>query len=274
MSFAVAIAIVVGVASVTACLLVAIYRRTGAPPLGDPGRGSPMTALVGTAFAVLLAFLTVAAFQTYNGARSGAAAEAVAVLEMSRTAAFFHGRERDELRAELLCYGRAAAAHEWLTMRDGDHSERVDHWVNAIDDTLRRFDLRSAREQVAFADLLSEADARTEGRRERLSQSEPSVPAPLWVVLILGGCVTVLFQLAMVDPRERRLVQGGMIVGVAVIVAAGLLLVNFLDHPYSDRAASIQPDEMRETLVMMAEEGAASRPPCTEDGRPRSVAVL
>jgi hypothetical protein len=274
MSLAVALAIVVGAAAVTACLLAAVYHRTSAPLLGDPGRGSSMITMVGTAFAVLLAFLTVAAFQTYNGAKSGAASEAVAVLEMSRAAGFFHPRERDELRSELVCYGRSAAADEWLTMRDGDHSERVDHWVTAIGDTLKRFDLRSAREQVAFADLLSEADARTAGRRERLTQSEPSVPAPLWVVLILGGCVTVLFQLAMVDPRERRLVQGGMIVGVSVVVAAGLLLVNFLDHPYSDRAATIQPDEMRETLVMIAEEHPVSRPPCTEDGTPRPVAVL
>lgn len=274
MNLAVALAIVVGAAAVTACLLAVIYRRTSAPLLGDPGRGSSMITIVGTAFAVLLAFLTVAAFQTYNGAKSGAAAEAVAVLEMSRAAAFFHGRERDELRSELVCYGRAAAADEWLTMRDGDHSERVDHWVMAIGDTLRRFDLRSAREQVAFADLLSEADARTAGRRERLTQSEPSVPTPLWIVLILGGCVTVLFQLAMVDPRERRLVQGGMIVGVSVVVAAGLLLVNFLDHPYSDRAASIQPDEMRATLEMIHEEGAVARPPCTADGTPQPAGIL
>jgi len=62
-----------------------------------------MITMVGTAFAVLLAFVTFAAFQTYNGAKSGAQSEAVAVLDMSRTAAFFPAQQRDGLRAELVC---------------------------------------------------------------------------------------------------------------------------------------------------------------------------
>ena len=122
--------------------------------------------------------------------------------------------------------------------------------------------------------MLTEADSRTAGRRERLTQSEPSVPAPMWIVLILGGSATILFQLTMVDPRERKHVQGGMIVGVTVVVTAGLLLVNYLDHPYSDRAASIQPNEMRATLAMIEGEHPVARPPCAEDGTPRPGAVV
>jgi hypothetical protein len=274
MNVAVAFAIVLGAAALTAGLLLVIYRWATAPLLADPARGGSMITMVGTAFAVLLAFLTVAAFQTYNGANRGAASEAVAVVEMSRTASFFHAEEADDLRSELVCYGRAVASDEWVTMRDGERSGLVEQWVIAIEDTLSRFDLRSAREQVAFSELLTESASATTGRRERLTQSDPSVPAPLWVVLILGGCVTILFQLAMVDPRERKLVQGGMIVGVTVVVTAGLLLVNFLDHPYGDRAASIQPDEMRATLAMIDEEHPVSTPPCAEDGTPRPGALL
>jgi hypothetical protein len=268
MSIALALAIVLAAVAAAVGALLVIHRRLDQPLLSDPGRGSPTISLVGTAFAVLLAFLTVAAFGTFNGAKAGAETEAVSVLELSRTAALFPGDERDELRADLVCYGRAVAEHEWETMRDGRRSEFADLWVGEYGELLATLSLSTARERLAFEDLLTEADHRTDGRRERLTQSRPSVPTPLWIVLLLGGVVTIAAQIALADPRERRIVQAAMIAAVTAIVTAGLLLVNFLDHPYDDHTGSIQPTEMRQTLSMIdqAEAGLPAR--CDEEGVP------
>src|SRR5437879_6152395 len=107
MSVPVAVVVVAGAAAVAFLLLTAVRRAAGGPLLREPTRGTPMTMIVGTAFAVLLAFVTIAAFQTYNGAKTGARAEAVALLEMFRTTALFPAPERDALRADFICYGRA-----------------------------------------------------------------------------------------------------------------------------------------------------------------------
>lgn len=64
MSLAVALLIVAGAVAVSVLALWAVRTRISGPVLIDTGRGSPMITLVGTAFAVLLAFLTVAAFGT------------------------------------------------------------------------------------------------------------------------------------------------------------------------------------------------------------------
>jgi hypothetical protein len=270
MNLALALAVVLGAVTLAVLLLTVVRRRLSAPVLNDPGRGAPMITLVGTAFAVLLAFLTVAAFGTYNGAKAGAESEAVAVLELARTAALFPPAERDELRADLVCYGRAVAEHEWPAMRDGERSVFVDQWISEYRDLFARLSLGSVREQLAFEELLTEARARTDARRERLTQATPSVPAPLWLVLGLGGLVTILFQLALADPRERLLVQSAMIAGVTVVVSAGLLLVNFLDHPYDQLTGSIEPTEMRQTLTMIDEAAPGLVPPCAADGAPTS----
>ena len=266
MSLGLAFVIVVLAVAVAVGALLIVHRRLKAPLLTDPGRGSPAISLVGTAFAVLLAFLTVAAFGTYNGAKAGAEAEAVSVLELSRTAALFPAAERDALRADLVCYGRAVAEHEWLTMRDGERSEHADHWVGEFGAALETLSLVTARERLAYEELLREADRRTDGRRERLTQARPSVPTPLWIVLLLGGVVTIASQIALADPRERRLVQAAMIAGVTAVVTAGLLLVNFLDHPYDDHTGSIQPAEMRQTLAMIDAEDAALPIRCDASG--------
>src|SRR5438270_4057294 len=174
-----------------------------------------MITVVGTAFAVLLAFVTFAAFQTYKGAKSGAQSEAVAVLDMSRTAAFFPAQQRDGLRAELVCYGRAVISQEWPAMRNGQRSSLVERWIAGYRDLFGRLDLRLPREQLGFQELLAEARNRTDGLRERLSEATPSVPEPLWLALVLGGCVAVALQLGLADPRERLLVHGTMIAGDA-----------------------------------------------------------
>ncbi len=192
----------------------------------------------------------------------------MSVLELSRTAALFPAEERDLLRADLVCYGRAVAAHEWVTMRDGERSEYADHWVAAYGELLGTLSLGAARERLAYEELLREADRRTDGRRERLTQARPSVPTPLWIVLLLGGVVTIASQIALADPRERRAIQAMMIAGVTAVVAAGLLLVNFLDHPYEDHTGSIQPTEMRQTLSMIEEEDGALPVRCDDGGVP------
>lgn len=268
MSLLVAVAIVLLVALAAVLLLAWIRRRAGGPVLAEPGRGTPTAALAGTAFAVLLALITLAAFQTYNGAKNGAETEGVAVIELFRTAALFPDAQRDDLRGDFVCYGRAVVSQEWPTMEHGDSSPLVDGWIYAYRRLFSRLDVGSARERLGFEDMLQAARDRTDGRRDRIEQATPSVPTPLWLVLILGGLVSIALQLAFADPRERLVVQGAMVAGVAALVAAGLLLVSFLDHPYRSGPGRIEPTAMQESLTMMNAQEPSLSLPCDSDGRP------
>ncbi len=268
MDIPVAIVIIVG-AAVLAVLVMAIVRRIAPGPLLiEPTRGTPMTTVVGTAFAVLLAFITFAAFQTYNGAKTGAQEEAVATLEMARSAQFFPASQRDELRGDFVCYARAVVYEEWPAMRRGTRAPVLDTWIDRYRDVWNRLDLGKPRAQIGFNEMLAEARNRTEGRQNRLAEVTPAVPTPLWLALILGGVMAIGIQLAMADPRERLAVHGTMLAGLAAIVTAGLLLVNFLDHPYRQHTGSIEPNQMRTSLVQMGELRPAAQPPCTAAGLP------
>ena len=106
-----------------------------------------MIQVVGTSFAVLLAFVILAGFQTYSGARAAAGSEATAVLDMARTAALFPAAQRDRFRGDLTCYGRAVVVEEWPAMRRGDSSALVDRWIAAYRALLGQLDLHTTREQ-------------------------------------------------------------------------------------------------------------------------------
>jgi hypothetical protein len=226
-----------------------------------------MVTVTGTLFTVVLAFVILSAFNTYDGAKSGGASEANALLGMARTAPLFPAAQRDRMQSDLVCYGRAVVNEEWPAMRSGRSSPLVDYWVSAYRTELMRLPVKSLREQAGLQDLLTLDETRTTGRQQRLSDDTPTVPTPLWLALIFGGCVSVALMLGMADPRERLRILGLMVSGFAAIVATGLLVVFFLDHPYQQHTGGIQPSAMRHTLLLMHNQEPGLHVRCSATGR-------
>jgi hypothetical protein len=268
MALPIAALIIVGAVAAAFGAVALVRWVTGGSVLANPARGTPMAIVSGTSFTVLLAFLILSAFQNFNGAKAGAALEANAVVDMARDAALFPVPQRDRLRSDFVCYGRAVVNHEWATMRHGDSSPLVDDWIAELRREFGQLRVRSLRDQAAFEDLLTEAIARTNGRIQRLSDDTPSIPTPLWVALLFAGCVAVSLQLGMVDREERFVVQGLQVGGVAAIVTTGLLMVNFLDHPYAQDVGGLQPNAMRHAIVQIQDLDPKFPIQCSVNGQP------
>jgi hypothetical protein len=134
---------------------------------------------LGVAFAVLLAFVVIEAYDSYNEARSGAEDEAEAVLQLSRTVEAFSPDDTRRLEAELICYGRAVIEHGWPAMRDGRGSRVVNQWGTRFRESALHVEIESFIEQASFRQLLVEQDQRIEGRRTRLAEAVREVPPPL-----------------------------------------------------------------------------------------------
>jgi len=258
--------IVLGAGALAGLAFLFLDRAVGKPVVPEAARGSPTLIVCGALFAVVLAFVTLAAFQTFNSAKAGAQTEAAAVLDMARTAALFPPDQRDNLRGDLICYGRAVVEQEWPAMENGNASPLVEHWIGASRAEVGRLELRSPREQLSFQDLLNLAAVRTAGRQQRLSQATPSVPTPLWVALVFGGCVVVALQLTLAGSGVR--IHALMVAGLASVIAAGLLIIYVLDHPFQSHTGGIRPGAMSRTLEMMGNLEPSLRPGCTASGRP------
>src|SRR5215211_5557521 len=105
MNIPLAAAILLGAVAI-ACLLMLAIRRLGTKDvfLADTTRGAGVYSVAGVGFAVLLAFVVLIAYQTYNDAKAGSQAEADAVVELFRSAEFFPPEERREMQGDLTCY--------------------------------------------------------------------------------------------------------------------------------------------------------------------------
>ena len=155
-------------------------------------------------------------------------------------------------------------------MRDGGRSRVVDLWVRRIQDTSSALPVDSPVRAEAFGSLLDEEDERSRGRRERLAEAAPVVSTPVWLTLGVGGIVVVLTALLFADRRERFLVQASLTAAVTLMVASGLVLIWFLDHPYEDAAGSIQPVEMQRTIDIMEDDRPGLPRLCDSSGAPTS----
>jgi hypothetical protein len=258
------ILVVAVAATITAKLLV----RRRAPVGGwftDLPRSAGTLSLIGTMFAVMLAFVILLALQSYQRAREGAGVEAVAVTELSSVAGAFQPPSSDRLQGGLVCYSRAVIAHEWPAMREGRESELVESWISTLHRDFASTDPRGAREEAAYAQWFDEQAERRQGRRERLAEATPFVPIPLWFVLGLGASLTIAYMIVQADRREGLLIQALPVGFVTALVTAGLLVIFFLDHPYAANTGSIKPTEMHRSLTQI-EQGVQA--PCDDRGNP------
>ena len=268
--------IIIGVAAVSGGMLWLARRN----PMNERfssqlGEHSRAFDFLGIAFAILLGFVVLQAYDSYNDAKRGAELEAQAVLELTRTAASFTPEEHERLEGTLVCYGRAVIEQGWPAMRDGEGSPVVTDWGRRFREAAFKVRVRSLVEEAAFRQLLMEQDRRIEGRRMRLAEAVRVTPPPMWFVLILGALLTVGWIVLGADRRGSFVVQASAVASVAAMATATLLLVWFLDHPFADESGSITPIEMEEVLRVIEEESHAEgvdvTHPCTEDGDPLSA---
>src|SRR3954454_15157889 len=98
------------VPTVLAVVTMLVLRARVAPPggwLADFPAAGAIYSTVGTGLAVLLAFLIVGTFDSYETARQATGKEAVGVQQQYAMAAYLSQPYADQLRGDVLCYGRA-----------------------------------------------------------------------------------------------------------------------------------------------------------------------
>jgi hypothetical protein len=263
-------AIVVAAAAVSVGVMLVVRRSIRDEDTSQElDRSVPTVfAFVGTAFAVLLAFVVLEAFQNYDNAREGADAEAVTVVQLSRTADGFAPAQRNAFEGLLLCYARAVVHHDWPAMKEGHASSAaVDLWSLRMRQAMLRINTETDLRYISLFQMMEEQDKRTEARETREAQTSRNVPAPMWFVLALGALLTIAGAIMFVGRRgSGAIVQGALVAAVAALATASLLLVVFLDNPYEGAAGSLKPIQMERAIATMEKQQHVSSAPCTRTG--------
>lgn len=266
--------LVVDAAAAGALILV----RRWAPEHGyfaDSQRAAGALAVTGTIFAVLVGFIFLLAFQSYQNARSSSNDEAIAALGLFNSSEHFAPGARTGLQSDLVCYARAVSDLEWPAMAHERSSPVVDAWLSRLDDGFDAITPRGAGQSAAAQSWFTQTDDLLQARQGRLAEAKRVIPTTIWILLLVAGAAVIALVLLFADPAERPYAQLAMVLAVATAVAASLLTVNFLDRPYGDHDGAIRPTAMRSAEATLARQSTAATQAavarqCDERGQPSS----
>jgi protein-S-isoprenylcysteine O-methyltransferase Ste14 len=263
-------AIVVVVLAVTAAL---VYNRVAWRPRQASGRASQhgvsieaIIALVGTLAVLLLAFVLVQTYASWSAAGEAETAEATATLLLFRESDLVKDAEtRNRLRAAVVCYATSVIRQEWPAMQDRQVSNVPTYWGARIREAGVRL-TRTSAEQNAGENIVARDGERASARQERLGEARPTVPAALFVLMVVAVAVTLSIVGVATEASVGRGVHAVIVVATGVVLAATLLLVRDLDQPYAGllRRSPSQTEFIRAQIAPEVR-GAL---PCDDDGMP------
>ncbi len=227
------------VPAIAAVVLHAIFRRIVPPEKLLPHHevAGFLVAVVGVLYAVVLGFLVISVWASFDEAQRNANAETNDVADLIHLAHFLPEPQRMRARVMLSQYTFEVRDNEWEQLGNGeeDHRARVlmlaafrifaDAPLPASGsqaELLREASLRDAA-MVSFRELASH-------RRLRLLDAQSHVPEPMYLALILGSLILLAFVFLFgVSNAPLQLVMTGLI---AAMIGLQLGLIFELDRPF------------------------------------------
>jgi hypothetical protein len=202
-------------------------------------------AVLGVAYAVLLAFVVIAVWQDYKMAQTNVESEAHDLAGVYFLASQLPEPERTRLQDLARTYARVVVEEEWQMMVQGQTSSRANSLARQLRLELLQFDPRTEGEQVLYERGLTQLHDALDARRSRLLEVREGIPNLLWVVLVVGAVITVLFTYLF--GLKSNLAHALMVAALTLVICGILFTIGEFDNPFSG-VVEIQPDAFREVL--------------------------
>jgi HAMP domain-containing protein len=202
-------------------------------------------AVLGVAYAVLLAFVVIFVWQDYETAQTNVEREAHEMAAGYFIASQLPEPRRTRIQDLTRTYARVVVEEEWPMMERGQTSPRADSLVSQLRLKILEFDPRTKGGQVLYESGLTHFHDAADARRSRLLEVREGIPPLLWVVLVVGGVITVSFTYLF--GLESNRAHALMVAALTLVICGILFIIGEFDHPFSG-VVEIRPDAFKEVL--------------------------
>lgn len=190
-----------------------------------------LLSVVGTMYAVLLGLVVVDAMTTFQKARNVVEAEANSLADV-----FLLSDRLPKSKAFLvrsLCdrYVGEVVDNEWPAMASGEISRAARRYAVELIKEVTDFEPATENQKAVYPLLLQEAYQIWDNRRARTNIATYRIPQIEWLVLFLGGTVTVVFTYFFgLQSTKAQVVMTSM---VALLISLNVYLVLLFGVPFS-----------------------------------------
>jgi hypothetical protein len=207
-----------------------------------------MFSIVGTIYAVLLAFVVVVVWESNGTAGERTEQEAGILGDLVRDAILFPDPERTELLLEFYDYTKTVVGEEWPAMEKGGTSQHAWDVMNRIFLTFSKIKPDNPRDINIHAEMLRRLNELSDHRRLRLLAVDNKVPPMLWYLLVFGGVITIGFSYFLGVEKQRS--HALMTASLAAMIALTLYLILALGRPFTG-PMRVGPDAFQLVLERM-----------------------
>jgi len=216
-----------------------------------------MYSMIGLVYGVYLAFTIIAVWEQFSAAEEVTTAEATHLSALWRDAQALRVEDRTAIQQQLLSYTDSVVHDEWSTMAlDRGPAPKT----SAIYEELWnryygvQIDADNPVQTAFYQEMIRRLNDLGLLRRRRLLAASSELPPLMWVLLVTGGVVTVLFSLVF---GTRHAWMQYLVVGVVTsLVTFSILLVDAMQYPFSGDV-SIRPEAYQSVVLSMKERAAA-----------------
>jgi hypothetical protein len=238
-------AAIIGFSIVYAFAGVYVARRFMQVGEGHNDIPVPIFQTAGTIYAVLLAFSVIAVWQSYGEAKDNVAEEASTLTTLYRQTNGLPRPEQQVLRGYLRTYTVAVIDEEWpIQAASGGAAPSARKAIGQIYRAYGTMNPRVAGSPIGVEFLATLRTVAADRNRRTLEASQ-SLPAVLWVGLIVGGFIVVgmTFVLDTAAAWPHYLFSGL----IAALIGTLLFITLVLHRPFSGPLA-IAPDSFQHSL--------------------------
>ncbi|HDY83927.1 MAG: hypothetical protein DRQ65_05195 [Gammaproteobacteria bacterium] len=227
---------------------------------------SPLLALT----TLLLAFVLVQVFTSYNRAKLSAGDEAGRVAGEFRLLQYLNDEHTITGQSALICYARAVVNLEWPIMAESNMEvvPEVSQWGALLTDVLT--DVAATRTSQPFGVIISTERDRIDARRRRIAETRPAVPGAVTWLMLGVSAVAILSIATFTLPYVARRVQIGSLTLLTFVFATMQIAILEIDSKY-DGWIRVGPEEMELISKVMEQHFVDHYPdfvlPCDADGQ-------
>jgi hypothetical protein len=201
-------------------------------------------AVVGVIYAVVLGFIAIGVWERFATAEAGTYVEASGLTAAYRDADAFP--EAAAIRRDLRVYVSDVVERAWPRMATGSTSTVNDAEAERLAHDVGELHPRDARESNLQQHMIQSVGASLAAREQRLTEDATGLNGVMWVVVILGGFITVGFSYLF--GFRHSTMQTAMIGTLALLIGLVIFLTMSMDYPFRG-AIRVGPDAFERALV-------------------------
>ncbi|HVB37886.1 MAG TPA: DUF4239 domain-containing protein [Vicinamibacterales bacterium] len=201
--------------------------------------------IAGTIYAVILAFILFAAWNDFTSAQTVVTDETVALANLAYVGRGLPVAIRGPFEADTIEYARLVINDEWPQMANGGSSHRVRRVLMDMGLLVLKARSEPDADTLVLDHTITGLAQLQAMRQTRLLQSQSALPAILWLVLIAGAVVTLVFSLLIATGDFAM--HAVHTVLLAALLALVLVAIQDIKSPFQG-VVHVDASEMQKTL--------------------------